>query len=156
MMTLEQLTNVCNLMNLEGVEYVVVGGWAIFVHGYERATRDLDILISTTAKNIEKLKRALNNLLPEACSELELNDVEKNVVVRMVGDNLVIDLMAKIGEVSYKTAKDHVVSENVNGIPIPIADVDTMLKCKEGVREIDKKDYIFLLGKKRYLEKGEK
>lgn len=43
------------LLNDEGVEYVVIGGYAVAKHGYPRYTGDLDILVSGMPDNAEKI-----------------------------------------------------------------------------------------------------
>jgi predicted nucleotidyltransferase len=43
------------LLNDEDVEYVIIGGYAVAKHGYPRYTGDLDIFISGTPENAEKL-----------------------------------------------------------------------------------------------------
>jgi len=45
--------------NEYGVEYLVVGGYAVGVHSEPRATRDLDIFIRADVKNSEAVVRAL-------------------------------------------------------------------------------------------------
>jgi hypothetical protein len=35
------------LLNDHGVEYLIVGGFAVALHGYPRATADMDIWVST-------------------------------------------------------------------------------------------------------------
>lgn len=42
-----------------GAEFVVVGGWAMAVHGRPRATEDLDVLVRATPENAERVYRAL-------------------------------------------------------------------------------------------------
>lgn len=42
-----------------GVEYVVIGGYAVIAHGYPRFTGDLDILIRPTAENGRRAVAAL-------------------------------------------------------------------------------------------------
>ncbi|MDA0348069.1 MAG: hypothetical protein O3C43_10020 [Verrucomicrobia bacterium] len=41
------------------VEYLVVGGWALGVHGYVRATGDMDIWIGSNETNLDRLLNAL-------------------------------------------------------------------------------------------------
>ena len=36
-----------NILNEKQVEYLIVGGWALGIHGYVRATGDMDIWIGT-------------------------------------------------------------------------------------------------------------
>jgi predicted nucleotidyltransferase len=38
-----------------GVDYLVIGGVAVAVHGYGRSTKDLDIVYATNAANLERL-----------------------------------------------------------------------------------------------------
>jgi len=53
----------------------------------------------------------------------------------------------------FKKAVKDIIYEEVGNVKIPVAGLETMLHLKSGVRDIDKKDYMFLLGKKEYLKK---
>lgn len=46
-------------MNRQEVEFVIVGAHAVAFHGYARGTKDLDILIRHTPKNIPRVLAAL-------------------------------------------------------------------------------------------------
>lgn len=48
-----------SLLNETQVEYLVVGGWALGIHGYVRATGDIDIWISREEANLNHLLEAL-------------------------------------------------------------------------------------------------
>lgn len=43
----------------EGVEYVLVGGYAVGSHARPRATKDLDVLLLGAPSNLERAARAL-------------------------------------------------------------------------------------------------
>src|SRR5436190_23421466 len=63
-----------------GVEFAVVGGFAVVLHGVPRMTFDLDIVVSLASDNVRKLVGALElegfrPRLPVALEELE--DAEK-------------------------------------------------------------------------------
>ena len=45
-----------------GVEFVVVGGVAAQVHGWQAATADLDIAVSGEGSNVERLNEALRSV----------------------------------------------------------------------------------------------
>jgi predicted nucleotidyltransferase len=51
-------TEFIQALNKASVEYVLVGGYAVIFHGYQRTTGDLDVWINPTAENYMKLKRA--------------------------------------------------------------------------------------------------
>ncbi len=46
-------------LNARHVDYVVIGATAFPVHGYARATLDIDIFIRPTPENAERVRRAL-------------------------------------------------------------------------------------------------
>jgi hypothetical protein len=48
-----------------GVEFVIVGGFAVIAHGYVRATKDLDIVPAPTRGNYERLAALLRELEAE-------------------------------------------------------------------------------------------
>lgn len=45
-------------LNNNEVEYILVGGYAVILHGYSRITGDLDIWVNRTAENYKKLVAA--------------------------------------------------------------------------------------------------
>jgi len=49
-------------MEEKGVDYVLVGGFAIVLHGMHRHTMDIDVFVKNQHKNIRKLREALNSM----------------------------------------------------------------------------------------------
>jgi hypothetical protein len=47
-------------LNSNGVEYLLVGGYAVALHGFIRATNDLDVWVRTSPENAARVVRALN------------------------------------------------------------------------------------------------
>ncbi len=56
-------------LNNNNVEYILVGGYAVILHGYIRSTADMDVWINKTKENYQKLKPALKQfgvpIIPE-------------------------------------------------------------------------------------------
>ena len=46
-------------LNSNRVEYLLIGGYAVGIYGYVRATNDLDIWVNTTPENAAAIHRAL-------------------------------------------------------------------------------------------------
>jgi hypothetical protein len=42
--TLEDLKTLPSSLNAHGVDYLLIGGYALAAHGYQRATTDIDIV----------------------------------------------------------------------------------------------------------------
>jgi hypothetical protein len=53
---------ICEVLNEEGVEYVVVGGFASFIHGSPLPTLDVDLVPSRAAENLDRLAGALSRM----------------------------------------------------------------------------------------------
>jgi len=53
-------SDLLRLFNAFGVEYAIVGGHAVAVHGAVRATKDLDILVAPEPDNAKRVMQALN------------------------------------------------------------------------------------------------
>lgn len=144
---------ICKQLNAAGARYVVVGGFAVLLHGYERTTRDVDYIVDVSPENIAKIRSALRDILPEAVSELADDDVAQHIVVRMIGEGVVVDLMKSIGDIDYAALADQVEWHDVEGLRVPVADLNALIKLKQTYREKDREDLLFLQGKKAYLEK---
>lgn len=56
------LNSVCNILDQEKVQYAVVGGCAVALHGAIRGTVDVDIAIKWTLINLKNLEKALKKI----------------------------------------------------------------------------------------------
>ena len=54
--------DVFKALNKAKVRYVVAGGVAVILYGFERFTKDLDLIVHLESKNIDKLFDALNRI----------------------------------------------------------------------------------------------
>ena len=69
------------------VKFIVVGGLAVALNGFVRTTEDVDILVETSAENINRLLRALDSFGQGHARELSLGDFEATEgAVRVVED----------------------------------------------------------------------
>lgn len=144
------LLEICKAFNSEGVEYVLIGGWAVIIHGFPRMTNDIDFLIEGSEENIKKIKHALLKVFNDnAIEEIKARDVNEYSVIRYISnEGVVVDLMAKIGEITdYKGISEHIVRYQVLNTNIPILDVEGLIKLKDTVRDKDRIDLEFLKSK---------
>ncbi|MBC8883894.1 hypothetical protein H9X57_12665 [Flavobacterium piscinae] len=47
------------LLDKHDVDFLLVGGYAVILHGYIRSTGDLDLWINKTSKNYNNLKKSV-------------------------------------------------------------------------------------------------
>lgn len=69
----DEYLKLLRLLHAEGVEYLVVGGYAVIAHGFPRTTGDLDLWLCPTPANARRAVRALARFGYEA-GEFEETD----------------------------------------------------------------------------------
>ena len=141
----EDLTKICAALNREGARYILIGGFAVIARGLERPTKDIDLLIDSSADNVERIKRALAVLPDNAVNEVNSDEVERYDVIR-VADEVVVDLMAKACGVTWQDAMQDSEVLELDGVEIPIAGIKTLIRTKQTVRPHDAADREYLEG----------
>lgn len=121
-----------------GVEYVLVGGQAVRLNGFLRATEDVDLLVRPTRENGERIKRALDFLrsardLDPAWFEPQAGEVEN---IR-VADDLIVDLLFAANGETYESVQPFVREIEIEGVPIRVLTIDGLLRTKTNTREKD-------------------
>lgn len=137
------LVALCRALNQEGAQYLVVGGFAINHHGFIRATEDIDILIDVDLENQVRVKKALEILPDKAIRELGDDDFRDYIVVR-VSDDVLVDVMTAACGIDFKEASSFIEVAEIEGVPIPFASPQLLLRMKQTHRENDVADRIFL------------
>ena len=89
------------------------------------------------------VKQALEILPDKAVRELGKDDLARWVVVR-VNDDITVDLMTEACGVTFDDARAGIELVEIQGVSIPFAGAELMLKMKQGGREKDAADRSFL------------
>lgn len=134
-------------LDKHGVDYVLIGGVAVVLHGMERLTRDVDIMVKMVPENVERLRKALHEVFDDgSIEEITLGELQKYPVIRYGTPNdFYIDVIARIGEVAAFENLDYEVLD-YQGTKIKIATPETLYRLKKDtVRDRDKMDAAFLL-----------
>jgi hypothetical protein len=106
------------LLNSYGVEYLVVGGYAVGYYGYPRATGDLDIWIAVHEGNAKKTARALCEFgMPEETSVKELF-LEKDKIIRMGVPPVRIEVITGASGVSFEECYSRRVMVDLGAQPV--------------------------------------
>jgi hypothetical protein len=120
-------------LNTNEVEYLLVGGYAVILHGYRRTTGDMDIWVNTTRNNLQKLKKAFLQFgLPtsELTKERFLKD--DSVDVFTYGrPPLCIDIMKVVKGLQFDEAFASSEIYVENNLQIRFINYDQLIKAKE-------------------------
>ena len=130
---------VCRLLNQRRVQYVLIGGAAAILHGVIRPTRDIDVLLEPTVDNARRALRALEGLVFGVSREIEPERVAA-AAFTIVGDTPRVDLITAACGVTYAEAIRSCIPVRVEGVPVPLADIDTLIRAKQTGRARDEGD----------------
>jgi hypothetical protein len=133
------LLQVRSLLNKHDAQYLVVGTRACWLHGYVRATVDVDILVPEDVENHARVIAALSELEDHAAAELTPHDFVENIVVK-VADDVEVDVSTRAWKVSYADAIGTSLNATIERVRIPYVDLQTLIKSKSTEREQDKVD----------------
>lgn len=112
------------LLNAGGVEYLVVGGYALAAHGHPRYTGDFDVWLRLTPTNLARVITALEQFgfggLGLQAADLQVPDA----VVQLGYPPGRIDLMTGIDGVEFEACWQRRVEVDVGGTRLPIIGVE--------------------------------
>lgn len=141
--TLEDLKTLIQALNDQGVDYLLIGGYALFTHGYHRATTDIDVLVPATQDAGQKVRAALMVLPDQAARELDPAWFEEGENIR-IADAFVVDIMLNACGESYETLIQYAETVDLDGIPVRTLNLEGLLRTKQTLRDKDIADRAIL------------
>jgi len=108
------------LLRAHGVEYLLIGGWAVGYHGYPRATYDLDLWIAISPDNADRVMKALAEFgfdVPELSTDLFL---QPDKIVRMGVEPKRIEVMTSISGVEFDKCYRDRLETTMNDVPVSL------------------------------------
>lgn len=141
--TLNDLKKIIRSLNEHNAEYILIGGYALFSHGYHRATEDIDLLVPARAGASKKIIDALLVLADKESANLDPAWFDEGENIRLA-DEVVVDLIFKTCGETFETLKPHVETVELDGIPVHTLTLTGLLKTKQSARDKDVMDRLVL------------
>lgn len=112
-------------------EYLIVGGYAVGIHGHPRYTGDLDIWLNPTPENARKILSCVNEF-GFSSFNLSLSDFTKEGNVIQLGyPPLRIDLLTNIDGVTFDECYKNKKEVEIEDILVNFIGYNDLLKNKE-------------------------
>jgi hypothetical protein len=117
----------------EEVEFLVIGGWAVALHGYLRGTDDLDVFVRPSPENAGRVFRALQQFgAPvDAHGVTEGLFVQEGYGYRMGVKPNLIEVLTKIDGVAFDEALTGAGEFELEGRRVPFIGREALLKNKK-------------------------
>ena len=141
--TFEDLKTLIQSLNRHNAEYLLIGGYALYAHGYHRATTDIDVLVPARRDAGERIKRALMVLPDQAAKGIEPEWFDEGENIRLA-DEFVVDIMFNACGETYDTLLEFSETVEIDGIPVRTVNLEGLVRTKRTVREKDVADRIVL------------
>lgn len=117
-------------LSAEGAEFLVVGAYALAVHGLPRATGDIDIWVRPSTENAQRVWRALLRF-GAPLTGYEIKDFEiSDTVFRMGLPPSQVDLITSITGVDFDAAWTSRVESTVEGVNVHVIGVADQIRNK--------------------------
>lgn len=158
---------VIKAFNRENIEFVIIGGIALNLHGVPRTTMDLDMAVALEDENLKKIVTILKTLghrprAPVDIDEFAIENLEKWRNEKKMDAFTFwnpkkpyeeIDILI-YNPIEFRELKTRAKIISADGLEIPIASIDHLIKLKRiSNREQDKSDIIALQKIKQFGEK---
>jgi hypothetical protein len=124
------------LLNKHKVAYMVVGGYAVGLHGHPRYTGDLDVWIEKSDKNVEHLLLVIKDF-GGPLAEIDKNMLLQNATktnpspgISFGREPIRIEVITAIDGVTFGDCLTRAMTKEIVGIPLRYIHYDDLIKNK--------------------------
>lgn len=118
------------LLNANRVRYLVVGGYAVALHGYPRYTKDIDIWIEMDPDNVANAIRALEQFGFGSLGLQMADFLVPDQVIQLGYPPNRIDLVTTVPGVEFERCYASRVEVEIEGVVVNFIDLDNLKKSK--------------------------
>jgi predicted nucleotidyltransferase len=116
-------------LNVHSVDYVLIGATAFPVHGYARATLDVDVFIRPTPENAQRVRRALVAFGYDLGSVTDDELLTRKLLIRQY--LVETDIHPFVKGVAFDEVWARRVQDRIGDTPASFASLDDLIRMKE-------------------------
>jgi hypothetical protein len=121
-----------------GVEYALLGGAAMALHGFPRMTKDIDCIFPRDAANNQRLMTALGALGQKVRLDYlpQLEWLDQGFSTAAEGE-IGLDILFVAAGHEFGDYRQYIETREINGVPVRVLNIDGMLLSKQTDRPED-------------------
>jgi hypothetical protein len=154
----EGLLDFWRALNKHGVTYIMVGGFAVNMSGFIRATKDADIWIEDTLENRKKFRKAFAGAGYGDFEVIETMDFFPGRTQFYIADGIALGIMTSmegLEDLSFAQCFQMARIVDLNGIQVPFLHINHLLANKKALgRPKDLPDVLELEQIKKYMDEN--
>ena len=116
------------------VRYIMIGGFAINLHGYSRATKDIDIWIEDTLNNRKKLRKALKEQGSGDYEPIERMQFIPGWTDFQLNMGFKLDVMVDVkglDDIGFEECFKYAIVAEIENVPIRFLHYNHLITCKK-------------------------
>ena len=118
------------LLNAHGVEYLIVGAFAVARYGVVRNTGDIDVWVRQTVDNATKLVQVLADFGFASLGYTTANFMETDVIVQLGVQPFRIDVLTVIDGVTFDDCYPNRQESVLDGVPLSVISIHDLRRNK--------------------------
>lgn len=117
-------------LNDNGVRYLVVGGYAVALHGYPRYTKDMDVWVDMTPENASKIVKALDQFGFGSLGVKASDFIEPDQMLQLGYPPGRIDILTTLPGVEFSECYPARTAIDIEGVLVAFIDLENLKKNK--------------------------
>lgn len=118
------------LLNANQVRYLVVGGYAVALHGYPRYTKDIDVWIEMTPENADRIIQALEQFGFGSLGLKREDFLQEDTIIQLGYPPRRIDILTTLPGVNFEDCFGIRNVVIINDVPVNFIDLESLRKNK--------------------------
>jgi predicted nucleotidyltransferase len=118
-------------LNDNSVRYLVVGGYAVALHGYPRYTKDMDVWVEMSVENASKVVKALEQFGFGSLDLKEADFIEPDQIIQLGYPPSRIDILTTLPGVEFSECYPSHTTVDVEGVSVNFIDLENLKKNKK-------------------------
>ena len=120
-----------SLFESHGVEYLLVGGYAVIYHGYVRTTGDMDVWIAVNPENAKRVGAALQEFGFSAASAKPEIFLEKGPMTRMGRSPVRIEILTDVSGLDFTQSFSRRTRAVIDGVQVNVIQLEDLIANKK-------------------------
>lgn len=117
-------------LNDNQVGYLVVGGYAVALHGYPRYTKDIDIWIEMSPSNAARIVQAIEQFGFRSLGLKESDFLDTDTIIQLGYPPRRIDLLTTLPGIDFESCFAAKVVVEIDGVAVNFIDLENLKKNK--------------------------
>ncbi len=119
------------LLNVNKVKYLVVGGYAVGFHGYPRYTKDIDLWVLMKSNNASNIIKSVKEFGFESLGLEEEDFLNSDNIIQLGFPPNRIVLLTEIAGVEFESCYSNKLTIEFEGVTIPFISLNDLIKNKQ-------------------------